>query len=562
MATTSTKQQDEQRQGRYLATAFTSFLFVLFIEWRWPQLIPFSLFQFWFFRGTVVGVLSQSWPLFVWGIGLCTFVLLLGKKPSSSVSPEKRLVAGAGMSVVSGIGEELTYRYAVFYAQIVGYSILGWVLFEGWAGFNLPRWFFLSISGPVVDFLTLGHLHSLLFAPGLGWAVGAAILSSNGKWRDEHVYHGTIGRLNVWLIGMYLFFLLFHYGLFAAMLVRFGYDISIEMVIYLFACMERSRGVGAAPIPLDQEAGTLQGGLLKSGITREEKPAGVTGLLPVPPPPAALAPALPLPSTLLNGRYRLLERIGQGGMGAIYRAEDVRFNHRIVAVKEMNQHGLLASDKQAATAAFQREADLLAMLMHPHLPRIYDHFDEGGNSYLVMDYIEGETLEAYLGGLSGKPLPVEAACEVVLQLCEALSYLHSQRPPVIFRDLKPANVMRTPGGYLYLIDFGIARLFKPGQPTDTIALGSPGYAAPEQYGREQTTQRSDIYSLGALLHQLLTGRDPSASPFTFDPLAGADAPTLRLNGLVQRMVQMKPGDRPSTIQEVQREVNSVLILFK
>src|SRR5205823_7485733 len=102
-----------------------------------------------------------------------------------------------------------------------------------------------------------------------------------------------------------------------------------------------------------------------------------------------------------------------------------------------------------------------------------------------------------------------------IQLCTVLHYLHSQQPAIVFRDLKPANIMRTSTGQLYLIDFGIARYFKPGQAKDTVALGSPGYAAPEQYGKAQTTPRADIYSLGAVLHQLLTTRDPSEAPFRF-----------------------------------------------
>src|SRR5207302_5229962 len=137
--------------------------------------------------------------------------------------------------------------------------------------------------------------------------------------------------------------------------------------------------------------------------------------------------------------------------------------------------------------------------------------------YLVMSFIEGEPLEQYVERM-GSSLPVDEALQIGLHLCSVLEYLHNRQPPIIFRDLKPSNVMRTPEGQLYLIDFGIARIFKQGQSRDTVALGSPGYAAPEQYGRAQSTPRNDIYSLGATLHHLLSGRDPSESPLVFPPL--------------------------------------------
>src|SRR6266699_3917283 len=135
-----------------------------------------------------------------------------------------------------------------------------------------------------------------------------------------------------------------------------------------------------------------------------------------------------------------------------------------------------------------------------------------------MDFIEGETLENHLNKASQGYLSVQDALDIGSQLCSVLDYLHTRNPPIIFRDLKPSNVMRTPEGQLYLIDFGIARIFKQGQSRDTVALGSPGYAAPEQYGRAQSTPRNDIYSLGATLHHLLSGRDPSESPLVFPPL--------------------------------------------
>ncbi len=132
--------------------------------------------------------------------------------------------------------------------------------------------------------------------------------------------------------------------------------------------------------------------------------------------------------------------------------------------------------------------------------------------------------------------------DIGVQLCNVLNYLHTRQPPIIFRDLKPDNVLRTADGQLYLIDFGIARHFKPGQARDTIAFGSPGYAAPEQYGKAQTGPSADIYSLGVILHQMLTGDDPSLKPFFFAPLF-MRAPN-RLQLLLNRMLNMDASKRP------------------
>ncbi|MBO0780875.1 MAG: protein kinase, partial [Ktedonobacteraceae bacterium] len=260
------------------------------------------------------------------------------------------------------------------------------------------------------------------------------------------------------------------------------------------------------------------------------------------------------PQSLLRQRYRITRLLGQGGMGAVYQAEDSELGNRVVAIKEMNQRGLNQQEAAEATQAFKREALLLAGLMHHNLPRIYDHFNEQGRWYLVMDFIEGETLEDYLEHTPGNQLPIQEALAIALQICDVLNYLHTRQPPVIFRDLKPANVMRAPSGHLYLLDFGIARLFKPGQAKDTAALGSPGYAAPEQYGKAQTTPQTDIYSLGAMLHQMLTGNDPSTTPFVFAPLPAGYA---SLQALLDKMLQVNAMLRPASILQVRQELQSL-----
>jgi serine/threonine protein kinase len=218
---------------------------------------------------------------------------------------------------------------------------------------------------------------------------------------------------------------------------------------------------------------------------------------------------------LLKGRYRVLKQIGTGGFGAVYQAQDLRRNNAPVAIKSINLHRLSPEQIIEATDIFNREVGMLSELEHPNLPHIYEHFTDPEHWYLVMDFIEGETLEHYLSQAPGGRLPLSEVLDMGMQLCTVLDYLHSQQPPIIFRDVKPGNIMRTSSGHLYLIDFGIARHFTPGQARDTMPLGSPGYAPPEQYGKAQTTVQSDIYSLGATLQTLLTGKDPLEPPFGY-----------------------------------------------
>jgi serine/threonine protein kinase len=219
----------------------------------------------------------------------------------------------------------------------------------------------------------------------------------------------------------------------------------------------------------------------------------------------------------LGGRYRIAKLIGEGGFGAVYKANDERFQAtRVVAIKEMSDANLSASERESALMDFRREANLLVQLNHPNLPQVSDFFEEGTKAYLVMEFIEGKTLEQVLDDANG-PLDEALVMGWALQLCSVLHYLHSRQPPIIFRDMKPSNVMVTGDNQLKLIDFGIARIFKTSATRDTTLLGSQGYAPLEQYGRGQSDPRSDIYALGATLYHLLTGSVP------------ADAPSRRVN---------------------------------
>ena len=258
---------------------------------------------------------------------------------------------------------------------------------------------------------------------------------------------------------------------------------------------------------------------------------------------------------LLQGRYRILKQIGTGGFGAVYEAQDLRRNDAPVAIKSINLHHLSPEQIIEATDTFNREVGMLSELEHPNLPRIYERFTDREHWYLVMDFIEGETLEEYLDHSRQGYLPVEEVLTIGVQLCSVLDYLHSRQPPIIFRDVKPGNIMRTSSGHLYLIDFGIARHFRPGQARDTMPLGSPGYAPPEQYGKAQTTVQSDIYSLGATLQTLLTGKDPLEPPFgSASPYAEDQEVPVELQLLLVQMLAREVDKRPASIASVKQRL--------
>jgi serine/threonine protein kinase len=294
-------------------------------------------------------------------------------------------------------------------------------------------------------------------------------------------------------------------------------------------------------------------------------------------PQQAFFPAELPPHALFRNRYCIISKVGAGGFGSVYKATDILSGDRLVAIKEVSLLGLHPQAMIEATTTFQREVSLLSQIDHPNLPRVYEHFQIPGHWYMIMDFIAGETLEEYQSKAPNRGLLLSEVLDIGLQLCTVLDYLHAQHPPIVFRDLKPANIMRTPTGKLYLIDFGIARYFKPGQAKDTVALGSLGYAAPEQYGKAQTTPRADIYSLGAVLHQLLTTRDPSEAPFRFLPLrpkspqgqscpgslstSMVDVLVNKLERLITRMLDMDVNKRPPDVAYVKQELHVMKTLW-
>lgn len=207
--------------------------------------------------------------------------------------------------------------------------------------------------------------------------------------------------------------------------------------------------------------------------------------------------------TVLDGKYEILKEIGRGGMSIVYLAMDKHLNKQW-AVKEIKKRGSSKNDEIVVNSLLA-EANMMKRLDHPSLPRIVDIIDNGITIYVVMDYIEGESLDKIL--LQSGPQPEELVINWAKQLCDALGYLHSQKPPIIYRDMKPANVMLKPEGNIKIIDFGIAREYKEQNLADTTVLGTKGYAPPEQYSG-QTDPRSDIFALGMTMHHLLTGVDP------------------------------------------------------
>jgi hypothetical protein len=268
--------------------------------------------------------------------------------------------------------------------------------------------------------------------------------------------------------------------------------------------------------------------------------------------------ALSGPDFLRSKGYTIIREVGQGGFGVVYQARDRWQTNRTVAIKQINIGQLSAREIIDATDSYNREVLLLSALKHEHLPRIHDHFTDAGHWYLVMDFIEGQTIEEYLNTMPDKKLPLKEAIDIGIQLCSVLHYLHTQNPPIIFRDVKPPNIMRTPQGRIYLIDFGIARRFTPGQAKDTGPLGSPGYAAPEQYGLAQTTARTDIYGLGATLQTLLMGKDPldlqdegTAGQVQLQVQQQLPA---KLQTLLDQMMAKEIGQRPKSVEVVKERL--------
>ncbi len=248
-------------------------------------------------------------------------------------------------------------------------------------------------------------------------------------------------------------------------------------------------------------------------------------------------------------------------MGAVYLAQDLRFSGvtRMCAIKEMISTTPDPQIRRMAVQSFEREANLLVQLNHPGIPKTSDFFTEGVRSYLVMEYVEGEDLENILDNVEGM-LKEETVLEWAIQVCDVLVYLHNQKPPIIFRDMKPSNVMlRSEDNKIALIDFGIAKAFEAGQKGTMI--GTEGYSPPEQY-KGIVDLRGDIYALGATLHHLLSKRDPRLEPpFTFhEEPARLLNPNLSqaTNDIIMKCLEYDPEKRYQSTLELKKAFETAL----
>lgn len=255
--------------------------------------------------------------------------------------------------------------------------------------------------------------------------------------------------------------------------------------------------------------------------------------------------------SVIDGKYKILSEIGRGGMSVVYMAINEKAN-KTWAIKEVRRDGLL--NYEIVRQGLLVETDMLKKLHHPHLVGLADVIEEQDTFLIVMDYIEGVPLSVTLNNSGAQP--VELVIDWGKQLCDLLGYLHTQDPPIIYRDMKPANIMLKPDGNLTLIDFGTAREFKQKNVADTTCLGSYGYAAPEQFGgMGQTDGRTDIYGLGATLYHLASGVDPSQEPYEIKPLQEAN-PSLAgyivigLDRIIQKCTKRDPNDRYQSWAEV------------
>ena len=274
------------------------------------------------------------------------------------------------------------------------------------------------------------------------------------------------------------------------------------------------------------------------------------------------------PGTLLSSRYRIQSVLGQGGMGAVYLAEMEALGGKKVAVKEMELKGFSREELAQAVQQFNKEASFLANLDHPNLVPVTDFFIEGEKHYLVMAYVKGETLQQRLKRY-GRPFNWEQVKAWAEPLVEVLNYLHTQNPPILFRDLKPSNIMIEESGRLRLIDFGIARTAQAGDRTSTFlqGTGTSGFSPIEQYGGGQSTdQRSDIYALGATLYYLLTGKIPPdavariSQGKEFIPPSQLQ-PTLpkEIDALLGKSLALKQHDRQSSMAEFRDQMQAIRV---
>lgn len=251
--------------------------------------------------------------------------------------------------------------------------------------------------------------------------------------------------------------------------------------------------------------------------------------------------------SLVDGKYKILNKVGQGGMSVVYLAMNEKANKQW-AVKEVRKDGI--KDFEVVRQGLVAEIEILKKLSHPNLPSIVDVIDKEDSFIIIMDYIQGNSLNVALEEFGAQPQ--ENVITWAKQLCDVLGYLHTRTPAIIYRDMKPANIMLKPDGNVTLIDFGTAREFKEKNLADTTCLGTVGYAAPEQFGgMGQTDARTDIYCLGATLYHLVTGKNPCEPPYEIKPIRSINpALSSGLERIIQKCTQRDPNDRYQSAAEL------------
>lgn len=249
---------------------------------------------------------------------------------------------------------------------------------------------------------------------------------------------------------------------------------------------------------------------------------------------------------ILQNRYRIESVLGQGGMGTVYLAKDVRLDDRLCVVKELRDDFYRDEDKQRALTFFDREARMLARLKHGNIVQVSDYFCEQGKYFLVMEYVDGENLHEIMQKREAEPFEENQVVSWAIEICDVLSYLHSQDPPVIYRDLKPSNIMINTEGQLKLVDFGIAR--KVEADDENTRVISAGYSPPEQYWGAANIQ-SDIYALGATIYFLLTGKDPEPLKSSSPAEINTDLSEY-MDSVVQKCMSQDIGQRYQSAREL------------
>lgn len=253
---------------------------------------------------------------------------------------------------------------------------------------------------------------------------------------------------------------------------------------------------------------------------------------------------------VLEGKYEIIKVLGKGGMGVVYLCKNIRLGS-LWAIKEV-----IFDIKNTKNIDILAEANILKDLSHIGIRRIVDVFYENNNLYMVQDYVEGQTLKEYLK-VNGR-MKTKRICQVASELCDIIGYLHNQDPAIIYRDIKPSNIMITPSGKVVLIDFGISKVYKNDMEHDAVCAGSCGYAAPEQYGLGKCCTQTDIYGIGMLIYFMLKGENPSTG---IEPLldenyeCGIDD---KLKRIIQRCVKIDIVDRYISVEALKKEISEVL----